>query len=161
AVVVRSVDRAVGGGGVSAGQTPTGLAIDLDSARLLNSPEHAARVAELEENLRAVNAGWEAARARVAELEARLAEHEVSPLAWARLLDEKSLDNFMISLGMAPDTDPAEGALSQVEEMIRSFRAALPHDAEAERTRTLHDHIVARDAEIERLRARLAEYERP
>lgn len=29
-------------------QTPTGLAIALDSARLLNSPEHAARVAELE-----------------------------------------------------------------------------------------------------------------
>src|SRR5690606_33382616 len=29
-------------------QTPTGLAIDLDSARLLNSPEHAAHVAELE-----------------------------------------------------------------------------------------------------------------
>lgn len=32
-------------------QTPTGLAVALDSARLLDSPEHAARVAELEARL--------------------------------------------------------------------------------------------------------------
>jgi len=99
--------------------------------------------------------------AYTAELEARLAEHEQSPLAWARLLDAKSLDNFLTALSMAADTDPQDGALAQVEEMIRSFRAALPHGAQERRARTLHDHIVARDAEIERLRARLAEYERP
>lgn len=93
------------------------------------------------------------------QLRARLAEHEVSPLAWARLLDAKSLDNFMCALGMAADTDPADGALSQVEEMIRSFRAALPAGAEQERARTLHEHVIARDAEIEKLRARVAELE--
>jgi hypothetical protein len=96
-----------------------------------------------------------------ADLRARITELEASPLGWARLLDAKSLDNFMCALGMAADTDPADGALSQVEEMIRSFREAVPAGAEGERTRTLHEHIIARDAEIEQLRARLAEYERP
>ncbi|MYR61142.1 hypothetical protein GTY54_34600 [Streptomyces sp. SID625] len=93
------------------------------------------------------------------ELRARAAELEASPLGWARLLDAKSLDNFMIALGMAADTDPADGALSQVEEMIRSFRAAVSPAAVQERARTLHDHIVARDAEIERLKAQVAELE--
>lgn len=54
-------------------QTPTGLAIALDSARLLNSPEHAARVAELE-------AQREALAARLAEYE-RPADED--PIAYA------------------------------------------------------------------------------
>ncbi|GGS81709.1 hypothetical protein [Streptomyces griseoviridis] len=90
-------------------------------------------------------------------LRTRLAGELAAPLAWARLLDAKSLDNFLCALGMAVDTDPQDGALSQAEEMIRSFRAAVPAGAEQERARTLHDHIVVRDAEIERLRARVAE----
>ncbi|MFF9129158.1 hypothetical protein [Streptomyces sp. NPDC014806] len=73
---------------------PANLAIALDSAQLLQSPETAAETArlrgelakaleqtaaarvhvtELEENLRAVNAGWSVSRARVAELEQQLA----------------------------------------------------------------------------------------
>lgn len=93
------------------------------------------------------------------ELRARLAGELRSPLAWARLLDAKSVDNFLMALGMAVDTDPVDGALSQAEEMIRSFRSALPAGVEEEREQTLHDHIVARDGEIERLKARVAELE--
>jgi len=119
-------------------QTPAGWAVALDCAQLLQSPETAAEVDALR---------------------ARLAGELASPLAWARLLDVKSLDNFMCALGMAADTDPADGALSQVEEMIRSFRSAVAPGAEEERSETLHDHIVARDAEVERLRARVTELE--
>ncbi|NED73321.1 hypothetical protein G3I51_13410 [Streptomyces sp. SID9944] len=121
---------------------------------MLQSPETAVELDRLrsrvDEVVQAYTFDTAALRKRVAELES-------SPLGWARLLDAKSLDNFMMALGMAADTDPADGALSQVEEMIRSFRAAVSPGAELERTRTLHDHIVARDAEIERLKARLAE----
>ena len=112
-------------------RTAAGIALALESAQLLQSPEQAR---ELE------------------TLRTRLAEELASPLGWARLLDAKSLDNFMCALNMATDTDPADGALSQAEEMIRSFRAAVLPEAEQERTQTLHDHIVARDAEIERLK---------
>lgn len=51
-------------------QTPTGLAIALDAACLLNSPEHAARVAELEADREANDREYEQATARIAELEA-------------------------------------------------------------------------------------------
>jgi hypothetical protein len=159
---------------------PAALAVALDSAQLLQSPDTAAafekllrwhdedgkaieaatrlrgelrsRITTLEADREASDREYEAATARIAELEA-------SPLGWARLLDAKSLDNFMCALGMAADTDPADGALSQVEEMIRSFRAAVSPEAEQERTQSLHDHIVARDAEIERLNSRVAELE--
>lgn len=65
-----------------------------------------------------------------AVLESRLAEDEVSPLAWAEQLDETSLGNFLHTLGMATDVRPLAGALAQVREVIRSFREALPADAE-------------------------------
>ncbi|MFF7313382.1 hypothetical protein [Streptomyces sp. NPDC008137] len=96
-----------------------------------------------------------------ADAKARVAELEAEPLAWATLLDATSLGNFLHTLGMATEVYPVDGALSQVREVIRSFREALPAGAEEERTRALHDRTVARDAEIDGLRARLAEYERP
>jgi hypothetical protein len=95
------------------------------------------------------------------EAQARVAELEAEPFAWAEQLDETTLGNLLHALGMATDVRPIDGALAQVREVIRSFREALPAGAEEARTRTLHDHIIARDAEIEQLRARLAEYERP
>ncbi|MGX1515045.1 hypothetical protein [Streptomyces collinus] len=159
---------------------PAALAVALDSAQLLQSPDTAAEFEKLlrwhDEDGKAIDAATRlrgGLRARITTLEAdreasdreyeaataRIAELEASPLGWARLLDAKSLDNFMCALGMATDTDPADVALSQVEEMIRSFRAAVSPEAEQERTQSLHDHIVARDAEIERLKSRVAELE--
>lgn len=143
-------------------QTPAGIAVDLESAQLLQSPGTAAELEQWRATFgrRALPdalARLERAESEAERLRDRVAELEASPLGWARLLDAKSLDNFLIALGMAADTDPADGALSQVEEMIRSFRAAVSPAAVQERARTLHDHIVARDAEIERLKVRLAE----
>ncbi|PWI08361.1 hypothetical protein DIZ27_23265 [Streptomyces sp. NWU339] len=134
-------------------------AFALESAQMLQSPETAAESAHYRAAFEAQKSRAETLDRLLREAQARLGEHEVSPLAWARLLDAKSLDNFLCAIGMAADTAEAEGALSQVEEMIRSFRAALPAGAEQERARTLHEHVIARDAEIEKLRARVAELE--
>lgn len=120
-------------------RTAAGIALALDSAQLLLTPE---------------------TTAELAALQARVAESKASPLAWARLLDAKSLDNFLIVLGSATEYEPMEGALSQVEEILRSFRACLLVGAEEQREQTLHDHVITRDAEIERLKARIAELEK-
>ncbi|NEY33035.1 hypothetical protein GTU99_12675 [Streptomyces sp. PRKS01-65] len=117
---------------------PMLLAEALESAQMLQSPETAAELERL--------------RAQVAELEER-------PLAWTSLLDAKSLDNFLIALQAASEVDPQDGAIAQIHELISSYRASLPEGAEQARSRSLHDHIVARDAEIERLNARVAELE--
>lgn len=185
-------------------RTAAGIALALESAQLLQSPETAAELARLHAELvvseqrserrriawrmarqRAVSVGGaadryaararqgqealqdmlftvivaqmacRAARMESEELRARLAEELKAPLAWAQLLDLKSLDNFLIALGSATEYEPVDGALSRAEEIIRWFRAALPQGAEAERAQTLHEHVIARDAEIERLKGQI------
>ncbi|MFE3169288.1 hypothetical protein [Streptomyces sp. NPDC059224] len=85
-------------------RTAAGIALALESAQLLMSPETAAELEQL--------------RARVAELEA-------APLAFAEQLDAKSLDNFLISLGSAAEHEPMGEAINRVHEVIRSFRDGL------------------------------------
>ncbi|MFC8986904.1 hypothetical protein [Streptomyces sp. NPDC057115] len=69
------------------GEVSEELEVRLDDLLAVACEPLRARVAELEENLRAVNAGWGAARDRVAELEARLAEYDrpadEDPIAYA------------------------------------------------------------------------------
>ena len=109
-----------------------------------------ARVAELEENLRAVNAGWGVARARVAEMEARLdVVHRVPQ------------DNVT----------PAEVRLGQYSERTKTWSTAT-YDSGTERAlheiacglrdalEEVRDQRNAARLKVMGLEARLAEHER-
>ncbi|WP_328941587.1 hypothetical protein OG259_07890 [Streptomyces sp. NBC_00250] len=50
---------------------------------------------------------------------------ESEPLAWAKELDAKSLDNFLTTLGLATEHEPLDEAIDQIHELIRSFREAV------------------------------------
>jgi hypothetical protein len=169
---------------------PMLLAEALESAQLLQSPETAAELARLRAALanehdelalalgRSNGTEWGdlieyAAGAASAEvkLRARVAELEHGPaLPWAHEMSDDDLHGFLgdlVSAAMGrwqsqPEV-PDREVLAAVEKACAEWRTPGEgyRSDEAERARTLHEHIIARDAEIERLRARLAEYERP
>jgi len=115
-------------------QTPTGLAIALDSARLLNSPEHAARVAELEAE-REKLVRWHGEDSKtITTLVARVDRHR------ARLV---ALQND--ALAVRGSLAPADGPRVVPFELGETLTPAV-------------DWLIARVAELEK---RLAEYERP
>lgn len=62
--------------------------------------------------------------AEVDRLTKRVAELETAPLAWTTQLDLKSLDNLLITLSQAADYEPMAGAIDQIHEVLRGFRAA-------------------------------------
>lgn len=71
----------------------------------------------------AVRDELETAQARIAELEER-------PLAWAEQLDLKSLDNLLITLGQATEYEPMSGAVAHIHELLDGFRVAASEGGE-------------------------------
>ncbi|WP_112469443.1 hypothetical protein [Streptomyces triticisoli] len=135
-------------------QTPTSIAIALDSACLLNSPEQAAEFEQLRDRLPALKAELFAEqtqhrttleqrnahanellhlRARVAELEARLAE------------DERPTDEDPIAYTL---TDKAETLEDDVTPQVRKLRALLAEQRDAAEA----DGITQRIAPVQALR---------
>ncbi|MGI5443355.1 hypothetical protein ACQEV4_40275 [Streptomyces shenzhenensis] len=108
-------------------QTPAGIAIALDSARLLNSPEHAAEheqvrtkfaaaattvaqlVLERGKQMKVENA----LRDRVAELEARLAKYE------------RPADEDLIAYALTPKAETAADKLTRLFAPTQVLRAEL------------------------------------
>lgn len=143
-------------------RTPTGLAIALDAACLLNSPEHAARVAELEAERHTTNEALSDAaeqlrvdRDRIAELEA-----EREKLVRWHGEDGKTINRLVARV------ERRQAELVAFRNDALSMRGALaPADGDrkvpfplGETLAPAVDWLVARVAELE---ARLAEYERP
>ncbi|MFG3276179.1 hypothetical protein [Streptomyces luteogriseus] len=111
-------------------RTPAGIALALESAGLLMTPETAADMASVSTDAVGVaeRAVEELKRehAESARLRARVAELEAEPLAWVDRLDAVSLGNLLHTLGMATDVRPIDEAVVQVREVVRSFRQGLP-----------------------------------
>ena len=65
-------------------------------------------------------------------LQARVADLETEPLAWAYKLDAKSLDNFLVSLGALAEHEPQDEAIDLIHELLRSFRDSVAREREPE-----------------------------
>lgn len=65
----------------------------------------------------------------IREKDARIAELEAAPLAWAEKLDAKSLDNLLITLSQAADHEPVSGAIAEIHEVLAGFRKAAETQA--------------------------------
>ncbi|MGN7137298.1 hypothetical protein [Streptomyces pseudogriseolus] len=136
-------------------QTPTGLAIALDAACLLNSPEHAARIAALEADREANDREYEQATARIAELEAEREKlvrwHSEDTKTINRLVarvERRQADLIALrndALAVRGSLAPADGPRAVPFQLGETLAPAV-------------DWLIARVAE---LKARLAEYERP
>ncbi|MFJ3037777.1 hypothetical protein [Streptomyces tendae] len=119
------------------GRVPAGIALALESAGLLMTPEtaddmasvstDAVRVAERSvSELRREHAENARLRERIAELEAgakATADGYPPALPWARLMDDEDLSDFLDELAAAAGTPGSyEGALATVENAIATWR---------------------------------------